>query len=123
MTASEKNLSEISGNSGAGGTNGTTGKSAASVSSQDLAEIVSSNLKKLIAQQGITQKDLADLLCVAPASMTDYCKGRRILGTEHLLRLKKHFDISIDDFLTKSITPSAVTVVPRSAGIVLHVLF
>ena len=117
MTASEKNLSEISGTSGAGGTNGTAGKSAASVSSQDLAEIVSSNLKKLIAQQGITQKDLADLLCVAPASMTDYCKGRRILGTEHLLRLKKHFDISIDDFLTKSITPSAVTIAPRSAGI------
>ena len=117
MTASEKNLSEISGTSGAGGTNGTTGKFAAAANSQDLAEIVSSNLKKLIAQNSITQKDLADLLCVAPASMTDYCKGRRILGTEHLLRLKKHFDISIDDFLTKSITPSAVTVVPRSAGI------
>ena len=48
MTASEKNGLEISGTSGAGGTNGTTGKSAASVSSQDLAEIVSSNLKKLI---------------------------------------------------------------------------
>ena len=117
MTASEKNLSEISGTSGAGGTNGTTGKFAAAANSQDLAEIVSSNLKKLIAQNSITQKDLADLLCVAPASMTDYCKGRRILGTEHLLRLKKHFDISIDDFLTKSITPSAVTVVPRSSGI------
>ena len=117
MTASEKNGTGISGTSGAGGTNGTTGKSAAAVNNQELAEIVSANLKKLIAQQGITQKDLADLLCVAPASMTDYCKGRRILGTEHLIRLKKHFDISIDDFLTKSITPSAVTVVPRRAGI------
>ena len=44
MTASEKNLSEISGTSGAGGTNGTTGKFAAAANSQDLAEIVSSNL-------------------------------------------------------------------------------
>ena len=53
MTASEKNLSEISGTSGAGGTNGTTGKSAAAVNNQELAEIVSANLKKLIAQNGI----------------------------------------------------------------------
>lgn len=84
---------------------------------QDLAEIVSSNLKKLIAQNGITQKDLADMLCVAPASVTDYCKGRRIPGTEHLLTLKKHFDISIDDFLTKSITPAPVALPPRSTGL------
>ena len=83
---------------------------------QELAEIVSSNLKKLIAQNGITQKDLADMLCVAPASMTDYCKGRRILGTEHLVTLKKYFDISIDDFLTKSITPAAVAIPQRSTG-------
>ena len=84
---------------------------------QDLAEIISSNLKKLIAHNGITQKELADMLGVAPASMTDYCKGRRILGTEHLVMLKKHFDISIDDFLTKCITPSAVAVPPGSTGI------
>ena len=84
---------------------------------QDLAEIISSNLKKLIAHNGITQKELADMLGVAPASMTDYCKGRRILGTEHLVMLKKHFDISIDDFLTKSITTAAVAVPARSTGI------
>ena len=94
-------------------TTGTTTPAA----TQDLAEIISSNLKKLIAHNGITQKELADMLGVAPASMTDYCKGRRILGTEHLVMLKKHFDISIDDFLTKSITPSAVAVPPGSTGI------
>lgn len=82
-------------------------KSAAAANNQSETEIVSANLKKLISHYGITQKDLADLLCVAPASVTDYCKGRRILGTDHLIKLKKHFDISLDDFLTKSITPSA----------------
>ncbi|MBQ8330237.1 MAG: helix-turn-helix transcriptional regulator [Lachnospiraceae bacterium] len=92
-------------------------KSAVAANNQELAEITSSNLKKLISHHDLTQKDLADILCVAPASMTDYCKGRRTLGTEHLLVLKKHFDISIDDFLTKSITPPAVTVVPRSTVI------
>ena len=88
-------------------------KSAAAASNQSETEIISANLKKLISHYGITQKDLADLLCVAPASVTDYCKGRRILGTDHLIKLKKHFDISLDDFLTKSITPSAAPVVPR----------
>ena len=92
-------------------------KSAAAANNQGVAEITSSNLKRLISHHDLTQKELADILCVAPASMTDYCKGRRILGTEHLLELRKHFGISIDDFLTKSITPPAVTVVPRSAGI------
>ena len=92
-------------------------KSAAAANNQEVAQITSSNLKRLISHHDLTQKELADILCVAPASMTDYCKGRRILGTEHLLELRKHFGISIDDFLTKSITPPAVTVVPRSVGI------
>ena len=67
-------------------------KSAAAANNQSETEIISANLKKLISHYGITQKDLADLLCVAPASVTDYCKGRRILGTDHLIKLKKHFD-------------------------------
>ena len=44
---------------------------------QDLGSIISANLKRLIAKNGITQKDLAEQLGVAAASMTDYCKGRR----------------------------------------------
>ena len=55
-----------------------SGKAAAADPNQDLAELVSSNLKKLIAQNDITQKELAEMIGVAPASMTDYCKGRRL---------------------------------------------
>lgn len=81
---------------------------------QDLAELVSSNLKKLIAQNDITQKELAEMIGVAPASMTDYCKGRRLPSLDFFVALKKHFDINLDEFLTKSISSSAVALPPRS---------
>lgn len=78
-------------------------------SNQDLGSIISSNLKRLIAQNKTTQKDLADKLGVAAASMTDYCKGRRVPNVEFFVSLKNLYDISIDDFLTKSINPPAST--------------
>lgn len=73
----------------------------------DLNSVISSNLKNLISQQGTTQKELAEKLGVAAASMTDYCKGRRIPNVEFFVALKNLYDISIDDFLTKSINPSS----------------
>ncbi len=73
---------------------------------KEMYTIISDNLRKLIAQQGITQKELANKMGIAPASMTDYCKGRRMPAIEFFMALKKHYGISIDDFLTKSINPS-----------------
>ena len=86
-------------------------------SNQDLGSIISSNLKRLISQNGTTQKELADKLGVAAASMTDYCKGRRIPNVEFFVSLKNLYDISIDDFLTKSINPSASTLPAKESTI------
>lgn len=98
MTASQKNNSTVPDN-------------------QDLEKIISANLKRLIAQNGITQKDLAEQLGVAAASMTDYCKGRRIPNVEFFVSLKNLYDISIDDFLTKSINPSTRALPARETSI------
>ena len=86
-------------------------------SNQDLGSIISSNLKRLIAQNKTTQKELANRLGVAPASMTDYCKGRRVPNVEFFVSLKNLYDISIDDFLTKSINPSATTLPVKESTI------
>lgn len=86
-------------------------------STQDLGSIVSSNLKRLIAQNGITQKELADKLGVAASSMTAYCKGKQVPSVEFLVSLKNLYDISIDDFLTKSINPSAGTLPAKDFAI------
>ncbi len=80
---------------------------------QNLNSMISQNLKKLIAREGLTQKELAEKLGIAAASMTDYCKGRRTPNIEFFVALKNLYDISIDDFLTKNIQPSAADLSPR----------
>ncbi len=86
-------------------------------SNPDLGSIISSNLKRLITQNKTTQKELAEKLKVAPASMSDYCKGRRVPNVEFFVSLKNLYDISIDDFITKSINPSPSTPPVRESSI------
>lgn len=69
-------------------------------------KVITANLRQLIHEKGISQKRLAELLEVAPASMTDYLSGKRIPPVYFFLRLKKLYGISLEDFLTKSIQPS-----------------
>ena len=59
--------------------------------SQDLAMVIAQNLKKLMTENNITQKDLAKQLDVAQASMTEYCKGRRVPNVEFFVSLKNQF--------------------------------
>ena len=75
----------------------------ASTPQQELCDAVAGNLKKLIERNGLTQRELAELVGVAPATMTDYCRGRRLPTVEFLVELKKRYGISIDEFLTQSI--------------------
>lgn len=68
---------------------------------KELTSAISCNLKKLLTDNNTTQKELAEKLGVSPASLTDYCKGRRMPGVDFFVRLKNLYGISIDDFLTK----------------------
>ena len=83
---------------------------------EELKKIISANLEKLLSRNNITQKSLAERLEIAPASMTDYCKGRRIPNTEFFIRLKQLYNISIDDFLTGYIDSSAASPSPSGSG-------
>ena len=73
-----------------------------------LSEIIAANLKELLRVNRVTQKELADKMGLAPATMSEYCKGRRIPGAEFFVLLKNLYGISIDDFLTKTevVSPS-----------------
>ena len=57
---------------------------------------------------------MARKLGVAPASMTDYCKGRRLPNMEFFVALKEQFGISIDEFVTKDLTPSDTLAPPKT---------
>ena len=79
-------------------------KKAIDLVSRELCESVAENLRKLIQRNKISQKELADRVGVTAASMTDYCKGRRLPTVEFMVALKKLYGISIDEFLTQSIS-------------------
>ena len=83
-------------------------------STEQLARIASSNMLRLLRQTGLTQKEMAKKLGVAPASMTDYCKGRRLPNMEFFVALKEQFGISIDEFVTKDLTPSDTLAPPKA---------
>ena len=83
-------------------------------SAEQLARIASSNMLRLLKQTRLTQKEMARKLGVAPASMTDYCKGRRLPNMEFFVALKEQFGISIDEFVTKDLTPSDTLVPPKT---------
>ena len=83
-------------------------------STEQLARIASSNMLRLLKQTRLTQKEMARKLGVAPASMTDYCKGRRLPNMEFFVALKEQFGISIDEFFTKDLTPSDTLAPPKA---------
>ena len=83
-------------------------------STEQLARIASSNMLRLLKQTRLTQKEMAKKLGVAPASMTDYCKGRRLPNMEFFVALKEQFGISIDEFVTKDLTPSDTLAPPKA---------
>ena len=83
-------------------------------STEQLARIASSNMLRLLKQTRLTQKEMARKLGVAPASMTDYCKGRRLPNMEFFVALKEQFGISIDEFVTKDLTPSDTLAPPKT---------
>ena len=71
----------------------------------ELTKLVSENLKKLLEKHNILQKELAEITKVAPATINGYINGKNLPTLDFMLALKNLWDISIDDFLTKSITP------------------
>lgn len=71
---------------------------------QEVASIIGSNLRKLIRENGITQKHLAEQLGVAAATMTDYCNGKRVPQATFLVELRKHYGVDLNAFMTSDIS-------------------
>ena len=77
--------------------------------STDFWKVVPSNLKRLIVQNKTSQKRLAQEMNVTESAMSGYCKGKSMPGIEFFVKLKELYGISIDDFLTKYVTPTTVS--------------
>lgn len=82
----------------------TTNMPMSTESVQEVASIIGSNLRKLIRENGITQKYLAEQLGVAAATMTDYCNGKRVPQATFLVELRKHYGVDLNTFMTSDIS-------------------
>lgn len=66
--------------------------------------IIAANLDKLLETKKISAKELHLQTGYSEAAISKYRTGKQTPSVEFLLELKKLYDISIDDFLSKNIT-------------------
>lgn len=59
-------------------------------------------LQKLRKDKGLTQKDIADLIKIAPSTVGMYEQGRRDPDTETLRILADYFNVSVDYLLGRT---------------------
>lgn len=73
-----------------------------------IIEIASANLRNLIARLGLTPEKLAERVHVDSSEVIDYCEGKTMPSASFLLALKDKFEISIDDFISRTDTPEEI---------------
>lgn len=62
-------------------------------------KIVGGKINSLLAEQGKTQKELAEELDVLPNVISYFCKGTRTPNTEQLIKISRFFNVSTDYLL------------------------
>ena len=65
---------------------------------------IGKNIKKIRSVKQLSQQQLSDILGVSRASVGSYEEGRAEPKIDTIIRLAKHFSISIDALLTREIT-------------------
>lgn len=82
-------------------------------------------IKDLRTEHNITQKELADYLGVTAKAISFYELGQRELSYQHLYKLAKKFDVSIDYLLGRSsirkeiVKPNESSMAAKIAGKIL----
>lgn len=80
-------------------------------------DTIASNLTRLMEIHNITGKELAEITHVAEPTISSYKNGKKHMPLEFLLQLKRQYGISIDDFVTKDITPADYDVPPATSAL------
>lgn len=68
-----------------------------------LTDTVTKNLKNLIAKHNLKQKDLADITGYCEAAICRYFRGTQFPPIDFFYKLKKLYNISIDDFISRPV--------------------
>ncbi len=70
---------------------------------EELFKNVAKNIKTIIENSGVKQKELAEEFGVAHQTVNNYCNNKQVPTLEFLYKLKCKFNISIDDLLENQI--------------------
>ena len=68
---------------------------------KDFMHYISENLKYLIDFEGSNQKEFAKKWAKPDSTISNYISGNNIVKLDFLVELQKHYQFSIDDFLSK----------------------
>ena len=63
---------------------------------ENIKETVASNLKKIMKNRKIKQKDIASSLGLSEGSVSHWLRGDNFIDIENLYQICLHFDISLD---------------------------
>jgi transcriptional regulator with XRE-family HTH domain len=67
----------------------------------DAKQNVAENLRTLMAETGVTQKEISEATEISPMSISYYLKAERMAGGGPLARLAEYFGVSVDYLLKK----------------------
>lgn len=65
--------------------------------SKDYAKISSDNIRLLIIQRGISIRQLAEIIDVAPTTLNDSLKSKKGVSIDSLIRIADYFNLTVND--------------------------
>ncbi len=68
------------------------------------------NLRRIMDERNVSQRELADMLEVAPATISRYCIGSRYPDVEQVARIAEFLQVSVNELLGfATTTPDVIT--------------
>jgi transcriptional regulator with XRE-family HTH domain len=68
-----------------------------------MKEIILNNIRSIRAAFRMTQDEFADLFKISRAAVGAYEEGRSTPPLELILRISRHYGITVDDFISKNV--------------------
>lgn len=68
----------------------------------DIAKIIGCNLRKIQEEYNYSQEEMGEIINVTRQTISKYLNGERIIDSGKLYKLAKHFNLSIDYFLSQT---------------------
>lgn len=76
-------------------------------------QIFARNLSRILSDKGITQAELAELMGVAPSSVSSWCNGEKMPRMKKIEWIARHFNIMKTDLLEELVLPENISLLKK----------